>query len=214
MLQILINALRETLYMVLYASLFSVIIGIPFGMFMAAIANSPLALNRSLYKFFVALMQSVKAIPYILVMLLFVPLTNWLISKQISFTSATIVPLTVVGSLVLSQAVLDIFSDLRAKWHNTTKTMGASELQILLHIVLPESYRGILEAITNTAATIVGFSIIAGAFGAGGLGQLAIEKMITEPNYTIASISIVTLIVIQQIFKYTSILFIPPKQLG
>src|SRR5581483_11034293 len=97
MLQTLINALRETLYMVLYASMFSILIGIPFGMFLASLANSQTRLSRTVYSMCFSLLQIVKAIPYILVMLMFIPMTNWLINRHISFTSATIVPLTVAG---------------------------------------------------------------------------------------------------------------------
>lgn len=214
MLPTLINALRETLYMVLYSTLFSMLIGIPFGMFLSGIANSPNRFSRKLFGFSYNLLQMIKAVPYILVMLMFIPLTNWLINHRVSFTSATIVPLTVAGSLLLAQAVYDIFAELRNKWQGNIKAMGANKTQTLFMILLPESVGSILEACANVSSTIVGFSIIAGAFGAGGLGQFAIEKSITEPNITYAVISILTLIAIQQIFKYTAILFIPQKHLG
>lgn len=214
MLPTLINALRETLYMVLYSTLFSMLIGIPFGMFLSGIANSPNRFNRNLFGLSYNLLQIVKAVPYILVMLMFIPLTNWLINHRISFTSATIVPLTVAGSLLLAQAVYDIFSELRNKWQSNIKAMGANKSQTLFMILLPESIGSVLEACANVSSTIVGFSMIAGAFGAGGLGQFAIEKTITEPNVTYAVISILTLIAIQQVFKYTAILFIPQKHLG
>lgn len=214
MLPTLINALRETLYMVLYSTLFSMLIGIPFGMFLSGIANSPSRFSRNVFGFSYNFLQMVKAIPYILVMLMFIPLTNWLINHRVSFTSATIVPLTVAGSLLLAQAVYDIFTELHNKWQSNIKAMGANKRQTLLMILLPESVGPILEACANVSSTIVGFSIIAGAFGAGGLGQFAIEKSITEPNVTYAVISILILIAIQQIFKYTAILFIPQKHLG
>lgn len=214
MLQILINALRETLYMVMYSSLFSMLIGIPLGMFLASVSSSQNRFSRGIFAMSYSSLQMAKTIPYILVMLLFIPLTNWLINHKVSFTGATIVPLTLAGSLVLAQQVFDIFTELQAKWQNNIKAMGASKSQIMLYILLPESYGLILEACAHNASMIVGFSIIAGAFGAGGLGQLAIEKTITEPNLTYALVSIFTLIAIQQIFKYTAILFVPQKHLG
>ena len=214
MLPTLINALRETLYMVLYSSLFSIMIGIPLGMFLASIANSHTRVGRSMYSMSYGVLQIVKSVPYILVMLMFIPMTNWLINHRVSFTSATIVPLTVAGSLLLAQTVYDIFAQLQVKWQSTLKAMGASKRQTLMLILLPESIGPIMVACANTSATIVGFSIVAGAFGAGGLGQFAIEKTITEPNFTYAVISIAALIAIQQLFKYTAILFIPQKHLG
>ncbi|HSX20338.1 MAG TPA: ABC transporter permease subunit [Gammaproteobacteria bacterium] len=211
MLPTLISALRETLYMVLYSTLFSMLIGIPLGMWVIGLSYSKNGFNRGLSATLHAILLAVKATPYILVMLLFIPTTNWLINHHISFTGATIVPLSVAGTMLIAQAVCEIFKELMSKWQSTTKSMGATSKQTMLLILLPESLTRILETCSNTAATILGFSIIAGAFGAGGLGQLAIEKTITEPNFLYAIISIVTLIAIQQIFKYTAILILPPK---
>ena len=109
MLPILINALRETLYMVLYSSLLSIVFGIPLGMLAAMVAQSPHGFNRFVLSILNFAMVTIKTLPYILVMLLFIPTTNWLINHQISFTTATIVPLTVAGSLLLANAVFEIF---------------------------------------------------------------------------------------------------------
>lgn len=214
MLQILINALRETLYMVLYASLFSILIGIPFGVFMATIAKSPYRVTKVIYGTLYTMLQITQSVPYLLVMLAFIPATNWLINQHISFITATIVPLTVTGALLLAQKVYNTCITLTVKWQNNIKAMGATNKQTLLFIILPEGLASIVEASAYTASNIVGFSIIAGAFGAGGLGQLAIEKTITDPNFTCAAISILSLIAIQQIFKYTGALVIQQKHSG
>lgn len=211
MLPTLINALRETLYMVLYASFFSIIIGIPFGFIVARLQTSKVGFGRIMYHILYTILQTVKSIPYVLVMLLFIPTTNWLINHHISFTTATIVPLTVAGTLLLAQAVYSIALELQEKWKTNIKAMGASHKQTFWHILLPESAYMLIEASANTSSTIVGFSIIAGAFGAGGLGQFAIEKTITEPNYLYSMLSILTLIAIQQILKYTALLIVPLK---
>lgn len=211
MLPILINALRETLYMVLYATIFSMAIGIPLGIFIAQLSKAKAGFGRFLYNVLYNGLQIVKSIPYILIMLLFIPSTNWLINHQVTFTSATIIPLTITGALLLANEVYNIFTALSAKWQSNIKAMGASNKQTIFYILLPESLAYIIEACANTAAAIVGFSIIAGAFGAGGLGQVAIEKTITEPNLLCSLLSILALIAIQQILKYTALLLVPLK---
>lgn len=213
MLQILINALRETLYMVLYASLLSVVIGLPLGFFMANLSDSPSRFGKKFYLFLQTILQTARSVPYLLIMLLFIPTTNWLINQQINFTSATIIPLSVAGSLLLSLQVFELFVNLKQKWHTTIKAMGATSKQALFLIFLPESIGPLVNSIAYSSSAIVGFSVIAGAFGAGGLGQLAIEKTITEPNYKVALISIITIVAIQQFIKYTGYLIIPQKYL-
>lgn len=208
----LINALRETLYMVLYAGLLSALIGIPLGVLIASIANSQQRWVSSIHFALNMLVQLANAIPYLLVMLLFIPTTNWLINRNISYTTATILPLAVAGTLHLANNVNNILSNILTKWRSTTKAMGASQQQTLLLIALPECLSSIAQAVTNTCSLLVGFSIIAGALGAGGLGQLAIEKTITEPNLKYSLVSIAVLVAIQQLIKYTGLLVVQHKE--
>jgi ABC-type methionine transport system permease subunit len=208
----LINALRETLYMVLYAGLLSALIGVPLGVFIASIANNQQRWISSVHFTLNMLVQLANSIPYLLVMLLFIPTTNWLITRNISYTTATILPLAVAGTLYLAHNVNNILSQVLSKWRSTTKAMGASQKQTLLFIALPECFASIVQAVTNTCSLLVGFSIIAGALGAGGLGQLAIEKTITEPNLKYSLISIAALVAIQQLIKYTGLLVVQHKE--
>jgi D-methionine transport system permease protein len=212
MFPILINALRETLYMVLYAGLLSTVIGIPLGVLIASIANNQQRWVASVHFTLKMLVQLANSIPYLLVMLLFIPTTNWLINRNVSYTTATILPLAVAGTLYLANNVNNILSEVLSKWRNTTKAMGASQQQTLLLIALPECFGSVVQAITNTCSLLVGFSIIAGALGAGGLGQLAIEKTITEPNLKYSLVSIAALVAIQQLIKYTGLLVVQHKE--
>lgn len=212
MFQILLNALRETLYMVGMASLISIIIGIPLGMLSAQIAatnNKPI---KGIYYLLLSIMELGKSIPYLLLMLLFIPLSNWLINHSISYTSASILPLATAGSLLLARRVYNIMHTLSTQWLATSKALGANPKQTLWLILLPEGLPEIIVATTNTCSLIVGFSTIAGALGAGGLGQLAIEKSIAQPNLLYVLMSIVILVVIQQLIEYTGTLVVQQTQ--
>lgn len=208
MFPILINALRETLYMVLYSGLLSILFGVPLGIAIASIANSPRTWVKSIYFVADGLLLLINAIPYLLVMLLFVPITNKLIAHNISYITATILPLAITGSLMLAHHVNKIFHNLINKWHGTAKALGATKQQTLLFILLPESFICIVNAIATTGSSLVGFSIIAGALGAGGLGQLAIEKSIQDPNLNFVLACIAILVAIQQLIKYTGLLVV------
>jgi len=203
MFPIIVNALRETLLMVISASLLAIIVGVPFGVLVASIAATDNKAVKAVFYLCSSTMQLAKFVPYLLIMLLFIPLTNWLILHNISYTTATVIPLAATGSLLLARKVYTIMYDVAARWLATGKAMGASKQQTLRLIVLPESMPEIISAITHTCTLILGFSVIAGTLGAGGLGQLAVEKSIHEPDLLLVLISIATLVVIQQLIEYT-----------
>lgn len=203
MYQILIDSFRETLFMVLTASLFTILIGIPVGMLMACIANSQNRVINAIYLTVYAATTSIKAIPYLLLMLLFIPTTNWLINHKVSYTTATLLPLATAGSFMLAQQVFIIVKDLLVQWQSTSKVMGATKQQTLFLIVLPEGLGPIIQASATSCSYLVGFSAIAGSLGAGGLGQLAIEKSIQESSLSYVLISIALLVALQQLIHYT-----------
>lgn len=204
----LINSLRETLYMVLYSGLLSILIGVPLGVLIASIAKNPRTWVKSIYLFLDGFLQLSNSIPYLLMMLLFIPITNKLIAHNISYITATILPLAITGTLMLAHSVNKIFQELMNKWHSTTKALGATTKQTMLFILFPESFSSLINAIAATSSSLVGFSIIAGALGAGGLGQLAIEKSIQDPNPSFVIACIALLVAIQQLFKYTGLLVV------
>lgn len=208
MFPILVNALRETLYMVLYSALFSILIGIPLGIFIASIANSQRRDIKALHMILDTGLLVINAIPYLLMMLLFIPITNKLITHNISYLTATILPLSITGSLMLAYSVNQTFYALIQRWQSTAKAFGATQKQSLILILFPESLHNLVNAIATTCSTLVGFSIIAGALGAGGLGQLAIEKSIQDPNINYVLACIAMLVAIQQLFKYTGVLVV------
>lgn len=199
----LINALRETLFMVLSASLMTILIGIPLGIFianLAAVDNKPV---RGIYYIFFSLMHLAKFIPYLLIMLLFIPLMNWLINKHYSYSVASVIPLATAGILLLAHRIYTATFSLYNQWQATGKAMGASKFQTFWLIILPESLPEIITASSKTCALMVGFSTIGGALGAGGLGQLAIEKSINQTDPLVVLSSIAILVVLQQLIEYT-----------
>ncbi len=208
----LISALRETLVMTLAASAFAILIGIPLGLLIAMLATAQNKILQSIYYALFTILELANTTPYLLIMLLFIPLSNLLISYNISYTAATIIPLATAGSLILAHKINKLFISLAAKWAANTKSMGATKLQVIRYILIPESLPEVVNTITHTCGAIVGFSTIAGALGAGGLGQLAIEKSIHNPAplYVVACIAM--LVALQQLIIYTGALVLQQTQ--
>lgn len=206
--QLLLNALRETLIMVATAGSIAFLISVPLGIFIASISNSPYKSIKILYQFLFNMIKLIRGIPFLLLIVLFIPVTNWLIAKKLSYMTATIAPLATAGVLMLTVKVNDITYDILQKWSATCKQLGATTKQSIFMVVLPEALPKFFTETANTVSALVSFSIIAGALGAGGLGQLAIEKSITDPNLPLVLGSILLVVAIQQLIKYTGSLVV------
>lgn len=203
MFQIILNALGQTLVMVGSAGFLSLLLGIPLGIFVAWISKSAYKSTQYVHFCVYNVIKIFRTIPFLLILLLFIPITNWLISNHFSYMAATILPLTAAGTFIMIVKVNDITYDLLSKWANASRDWGMTWQRKLTLIILPEALPQIIQEAANTLAILVGFSAIAGALGAGGLGQLAIEKSVTDPNLLCAFASIVILVAAQQLIKYT-----------
>lgn len=208
----LINALRETVFMVLCASAITVLVGIPLGILTATLANSHNKLVKGIYYMLFTAMQCAKITPYLLLMVLFIPLSNWFIDHKVSYSVATIIPLSTAGVLLLANKIFLQLDALSKKWHSTAKSMGATTQQAMWLILLPESYPDIIRNSATICSFMVGFSAIAGALGAGGLGQLAIEKSINDPNPPFVILSVLILIAMQQLIQLSGTIAVQHKQ--
>jgi D-methionine transport system permease protein len=113
---------------------------------------------------------------------------------------------------LLARSVFKIIFDITEQWHATAKSMGATPIQTLRFIVLPESMPEIIRTSAHNCGLIVTFSAIAGALGAGGLGQLAIEKSIHDPSPILVLLSILIVVVMQQLIEYTGTLVVQQTQ--
>lgn len=206
--QLLLNALRETLIMVATAGSIAVVVSIPLGIFIASISGSPYKSLQFIYQLLFNFIKLIRGIPFLLLIVLFIPVTNWLISKQFSYMAATIAPLATAGILMLTVKVNDITYDILQRWSATCKQFGASIKQSIFMVVLPEALPKFFLETTNTLTALISFSIIAGALGAGGLGQLAIEKSVTDPNPPLVLGCILLVVAMQQLIKYTGSLVV------
>lgn len=207
----LINALRETIVMVLSASAITLLLGLPLGILVAGLATTHNKVLQGIYFILLGILQLAKITPYLLIMVLFIPLSNWFIDHKISYSSATIIPLATTGILLLGFKTYQLLFALWQQWQHTSKALGATKSQALLLILLPESKPELIRYAAKVCSLMVGFSAIAGALGAGGLGQLAIENSINNPQPLFVGLCIVMLITMQQLIDFTGTLFTKAK---
>ncbi|MBS9404167.1 ABC transporter permease [Halomonas sp. TRM85114] len=200
MLELILEATLDTLYMVALSGVISALVGIPLGVLLYVtrprqVMAHPL-LNRSL-----GIITNIgRSIPFIILMVAIIPFTRMLVGTSIG-TNAAAVPLTIAAIPFVARLVEGALNEIPPGLVEAAQSMGATPWQVITKVLLPEARGGIFTALTVTAVTLVSYSAMAGAVGGGGLGDLGIRYGYNRFNPTVMLITVVVLIVMVQGFQ-------------
>ncbi|CZJ11927.1 methionine ABC transporter permease [Legionella pneumophila] len=194
----LLSATGETLYIVFFSTLFAVLLGLPLGILLYS--SSRIKPNIKLNKILSALINIFRSIPFIILLVAIIPFTRLIVGTSIGINAA-IVPLTVGATPFFARLVDNVLQSLPLGLIETGYSMGANTRQIILHIILPEAQSGLIHSITVTAITLINYSAMAGAVGAGGLGTLAINYGYQRFNAGIMIATVIVLIILVQLIQ-------------
>ncbi|SFU31492.1 methionine ABC transporter permease [Halomonas korlensis] len=200
MLELILEATLDTLYMVALSGVISALVGIPLGVLLYVtrprqVMAHPL-LNRSL-----GIITNIgRSIPFIILMVAIIPFTRMLVGTSIG-TNAAAVPLTIAAIPFVARLVEGALNEIPPGLVEAAQSMGATPWQVITKVLVPEARGGIFTALTVTAVTLVSYSAMAGAVGGGGLGDLGIRYGYNRFNPTVMLITVVVLIVMVQGFQ-------------
>lgn len=199
-LPLLAKALGETLYMVIISMVISSAIGIPLGVLLhvsaeGEILDAPL-LNRAVG----AVVNAVRSVPFIILMVAIIPLTRLIVGSAIG-TTAAMVPLVIASIPFIGRQVETTLREVPHGLIEAALSMGATPMQIILRVLLPESMPGIVSQLTTVIIALVGESAMAGAIGGGGLGDLAIRYGYQRFRPDIMIATVIILIVLVQLVQ-------------
>ena len=191
-----INALGETLFMTFVSLIFAVIIGLILGIAIYLTQEDSLYPNKPVNKVLNLIVNILRAIPYIILLMIIVPLTTALVGSMIGAKAA-------LPSLILSSApfygrmVMIALNEVDSVTIEASKAMGASNFQIITKVLIPEAKPALISSVTVMAISLVGYTAMAGAIGAGGLGNLAyLYGMARNNNYIMYTATILILIIV------------------
>lgn len=174
MIDILLPALGQTIYMSFVSTFFAVLIGFCLAIVLILTAKDGLRENLKLYSVLDVVINTLRSFPFIILMIVLFPLTKFLIGKSIG-TTAAIIPLTIGAAPFIARLIESAFKEVDLGVIEAAKSFGASDWQIIFKVMLVEALPAIISAITLTLITVIGFSAMAGAVGGGGLGDVAIK---------------------------------------
>ena len=201
MMPLLSKALGETIYMVIVSMAISTAIGVPLGVLLHVTARGGILDAPMVNRFVGSIVNAVRSIPFIILMVAIIPLTRLIVGSAIG-TPAAMVPLVIASVPFIGRQVETSLREVPHGLVEAALAMGATPMQIITRVLLPESMPGIVSQLTTVIIALVGESAMAGAIGGGGLGDLAIRYGYQRFRPDIMIATVVILIVLVQLVQF------------
>ncbi|WP_315114720.1 methionine ABC transporter permease [uncultured Clostridium sp.] len=198
--EILITALKETMFMVGYSTMFAVIIGFILAIVLVVTDDKGLKPNKFIFSILDLLINVLRSFPFIILMIAIIPLTKLLVGKSIG-TPAAIVPLTIGAAPFAARVLESALKEVEPGLIEAAKSFGATNTQILFRVMVKEAFPSIIRGIILTIINLIGYSAMAGAVGGGGLGHVAISYGYNRFNTEIMIYTVIVLIILVQIIQ-------------
>ncbi|MFT4837168.1 MAG: D-methionine transport system permease protein [Psychromonas sp.] len=200
LLQLLLEALGETVAMVFASGFIGFAIGIPIGIVLHLSKKNGLLEHHLLNKILGIVVNIGRSIPFIILLVAIIPFTRFIVGTTIG-TAAAIVPLTIGAIPFIARLVEGALLEVPSGLVEAAQAMGAKPQQIITKVLLPEALPGIINAVTITLVTLVGYSAMAGTVGGGGLGDVGIRYGYQRFDATVMMITVVILVFIVQLIQ-------------
>ncbi|MBK3745646.1 ABC transporter permease [Paraburkholderia aspalathi] len=174
MLNLLWRSFWETILMTGMSSVISLVVGLPMAIVMIMTERGGLAQNLTVNTILGALINGFRSVPFIILLVALIPVTRFIVGTSIG-TWASIVPLSIAATPYYARIAEVSLREVDRGLIEAARAMGATRWTIIRDVLVPEAMPGIVAGFTVTVITLIGASAMAGAIGAGGLGDLAIR---------------------------------------
>ena len=196
----LVRGTAETLYMTIVSTVLGYLLGLPMGILLAVTDKDGIRPNAVCYKILDVIANTVRSIPFLILLILLIPFTRFLIGKTYGST-ATIVSLVIAAAPFIGRMVESSLKEVDAGVIEAARSMGADDFTIVTKVMLVEARTSLITGSTIAIGTILGYSAMAGSVGGGGLGDIAIRYGYHRYEMDIMIVTVILLIVLVQIFQ-------------
>ena len=194
-------ALWETLYVTVLATAFAILLGLPLGVLLVTGEKGGIRpLPRGVMHTLNIIINLLRSVPFLILMILVFPLTRLIVGTTVG-TVASIVPLVIASFPFVSRLVETSMREVDAGVIEAAQSMGATPLQIITKVMVPESMPSLIANVTIAATTIMGYGAMAGIIGGGGLGKIAINYGYYRFNVVLEFFATALLVVLVQILQ-------------
>ncbi|MDR0315370.1 MAG: ABC transporter permease [Treponema sp.] len=164
----------ETVYMTFVSTFFACLMGFPLGVYLYAASPAGLVPRRLLYNVLSRIVNLFRSFPFIILMILLIPLTRLIIRTSIGPVAA-IIPLSIAAAPFVARVAETALSEVELGVITAARAMGSTNFQIIRKVLIPEAMPALISGLALTIINLIGYSAMAGAIGGGGLGNLAIR---------------------------------------
>ena len=195
-----ITGIGQTLYMTILSTVVGYVFGLPLGVMLAVFDKDGLRPNKAVYKVLDVISNIIRSIPFLILLILIIPLTRLIVGQSYG-SSATVVPLVVAAIPFIGRMVESSIKEVDAGVVEAARSMGASDLRIIVKVLLLESRTSLITGATIAIGTILGYSAMEGSVGGGGLGDIAIRYGYYRYESQIMIVTVILLVVLVQVFQ-------------
>ena len=193
--------LWETVYVTVLATLFAIVIGLPLGILLVTGDEKGIRpLPKLLMKVINVIINFLRSVPFIILMVMVIPLTRAITGTSIG-SVASIVPLVVAAFPFVARLVESSLRELDPNIIEMAQSMGASTMQIVTRVMLPEAVPSLITNFTLAITTILGYTAMSGAIGGGGLGNIAIMIGYNRYKYAVLYAAVIVLVILVQVIQ-------------
>ena len=194
-------AIWETVYVTIISTFLALVVGLPLGVLLVVgEKDGILPLPKSILSVLNAVINLLRSIPFLILMIMVFPVTRFFAHTVVG-TAPTIVPLVFAAFPFVARLVESSLREVDGNIIETAVSMGASPLQIIFRVLIPESVPSLISNITIALTTVLSYSAMSGIIGGGGLGKIAINYGYYRSEKLVMFIAVFLLILLVQIFQ-------------
>lgn len=172
LIDLLLTGTIDTLVMVGVSAFIAFLIGLPIALILVSTADFGIYPSKKINQSLGWIINITRSVPFLILMVALIPFTRWIVGTSYGVLAA-IVPLTIAAIPFFARIAEVSLREVDQGLIEAAQAMGCNRKQILWHVLLPEALSGIIAGFTVTIVTMISSSAIAGAIGAGGLGDIA-----------------------------------------
>jgi len=192
-----LQATWETLYMVVIATALSYLFGLPLGVILVTTEEGHILESKGINRILGTIINAVRSIPFIIFLILVIPFTRLVVGTSIG-TVASMVPLTLAAIPFVARVVETSLKEIEWGLIEAALSMGANAWQVINKVLIPEARPSIIMGVAITTINLVGYSAMAGIVGGGGLGTLAYYYGYQRYEDLIMWVTVIVLIIFVQ----------------
>lgn len=194
-------AIWETFYVTVVSTAIAIVIGLPLGILLAVGGKDGiLPLPRWLMTILDVCINLLRSVPFLILMIMVIPLTRLIVGTPVG-TVASIVPLVIASFPFIARLAESCIREVNPGVIEAAQSMGATPMQIIIKVLIPESVPSLISNATIAITTILGYSAMSGIIGGGGLGKIAINYGYYRYKTLVMILAVILLIIMVQVFQ-------------